>query len=237
MRIDPYGDSALIVTFDREISKEVNQQVVNLYRNLKKDASFNSLIPAYNSLTLSYNRSSINFEKASQIVKQAYQDLVSNNYSHVESKTYTIPVCYDPCFGLDLIEVSRQTNLTIEEMIAAHTNQVYHVYLLGFVAGFAYMGSLPEALKCARKTTPRLSVPKGAVGLAGLQTGIYPTEAPGGWQIIGSTPLEMFNPNNKPSSFLQPGDAVRFRAIGKEEYRIIQLEIETEVFEMEGLYE
>ena len=105
--------------------------------------------------------------------------------------------------------------------------------MLGFVAGFAYMGSLPNHLACKRKATPRLRVPKGSVGLAGLQTGIYPTEAPGGWQIIGQTPLRMFDGNRPETSLLRPGDNVKFRPIGQAEFKIIQLKIETGIFEME----
>ncbi|OEK05134.1 5-oxoprolinase subunit PxpB [Roseivirga misakiensis] len=233
MRVDPFGDSALIVTFDREISIEVNQRVIALYQKLKSNPTFNFLIPAYNSLTLGLSSNATSFEEASALIHQNYSELADQDQLITSSKTFVIPVCYAPDFSLDMDEVVLHTKISQEEIIEYHTSQVYHVYMLGFVAGFAYMGSLPKALDCPRKTTPRLKVPKGAVGLAGLQTGIYPAMAPGGWQIIGNTPIEMFNPENNPASVLQPGDSVKFRAIGKEEYRFIQLKIETDIFEME----
>mgnify|MGYP000109043741 CR=1 FL=1 len=232
MRIDPFGDSALLITFDREISELVNQEVISLYKRLQRIDGFQYLIPAYNSLTIGLDLKQWNFERASAAVRSEYER-VPKTPKVSAKETYTIPVCYESPLEMDLDDVSRQTGLSKNEIIDLHTNQTYRVYMLGFVAGFAYMGSLPESLNCKRKETPRLKVPKGSVGLAGLQTGIYPTEAPGGWQIIGQTPLEMFDLHRSDTSLLKPGDCVKFRAISFEEFRIIRLKIETGIFEME----
>ncbi|MBO3700569.1 5-oxoprolinase subunit PxpB [Roseivirga sp. E12] len=235
MEIQPFGDSAIIVTFEKVISEEVNQKVISLYEALKVQKGISYLIPAYNSLTIGYDIENWKFVTISDLVKVTINGTPKLS-STSERKVYSIPVCYEKPFDLDSLEVCEQIDLTKEELIQMHTGQVFRVYMLGFVAGFAYMGSLPEHLACKRKATPRLRVPKGSVGLAGLQTGIYPTEAPGGWQIIGQTPLNMFDPNRGQTSLLAPGDYVKFRAIGLEEFKIIQLKIETEIFEMEEAY-
>lgn len=232
MRIDPFGDSALIVTFERVISEEVNQQVISLYKKLEGMDGFIYLIPAYHTLTVGLDHKVWNFDRASATIKRTYEHL-SDVVLPQTTEFYTIPVCYESPFDIDMEDVSSQTGLSRQEIITQHTSQTFRVYMLGFVAGFAYMGSLPEILRCKRKETPRLKVPKGAVGLAGIQTGIYPTEAPGGWQIIGQTPLEMFDLHRKETSLLKPGDHVKFRAVSTEEFKIIRLKIETGIFEME----
>lgn len=232
MKIKPFGDSALIITFERVISETTNQQVISLYNALKSKQGITYLIPAYNSLTVGIALGNWNVSTASVSIQQIFDQLPKSE-SIVVDKTYTIPVCYEKPYDLDSEDVCQQTNLSKEELIEIHTSHTFRVYMLGFVAGFAYMGSLPSQVACKRKPTPRLRVPKGSVGLAGLQTGIYPTEAPGGWQIIGQTPLQMFDGNRSETSLLKPGDHVKFRAIGLDEFKIIQLKIETDIFEME----
>ncbi len=236
MRIQPFGDSALLVTFENIISEEVNQKVISLFHVLEKSDGFNSLIPAFNSLTIGVNKTIWSLTEATSFV----QDIINNQQLlsyNGDQTSYVIPACYDKEFGPDLDEVSTQSGLSLDEVIQLHTSHTYRVYMLGFVAGFAYMGSLPEKLWCNRKQTPRVRVPKGSIGLAGRQTGIYPTDAPGGWQLIGQTPLEMFNPDRLKMSLLKPGDLVRFRAVEKDEFKIIKLKIETGIFEMETIDE
>lgn len=236
MKIQPFGDSALLITFKQVISEEVNQKVISLYKSLIGTEGFVSLIPAYNSLTISFNKRIWSFNSANTLVRDVLDKLSQQN-PPLPSVTYSIPVCYNKSYGPDLLEVSRHTGLSEAKIIELHTSHTYRVYMLGFVAGFAYMGSLPRQLKCKRKSTPRMRVPQGAIGLAGIQTGIYPTEAPGGWQIIGRTPLNMFDPHRLKTSLLQPGDSVRFRSIEENEFKIIQLKIETGIFEMEVIDE
>jgi inhibitor of KinA len=134
-----------------------------------------------------------------------------------------IPVCYDHEFSPDLKEVSAQTGRSVEEIIDAHLNTEFYVYMLGFMPGFAYMGDMPDEFSCRRKETPRTKVPLGAVGLALRQTAIYPFESPGGWQIIGRTPMKMFDPTREHASLLNAGDTVRFRKISLDEFRDYQL--------------
>lgn len=232
MKIQPFGDSAVLVSFEKVISEEVNQKVILLYKALSSEKGISYLIPAYNSLTIGFERNHWTFDSVSKRI-MALIERIPKTEAEKKTKIYSIPVCYEKPFDLDSDEVHQQTGISKEELIQTHTDQVFRVYMLGFVAGFAYMGSMPNHLACQRKATPRLSVPKGSVGLAGLQTGIYPTDAPGGWQIIGQTPLNMFDPNREQTSLLKPGDYVKFRSIGLEEFKIIRLKIETSIFEME----
>lgn len=126
------------------------------------------------------------------------------------SRTIDIPVCYDADFGLDLEWLARETRLTIEQVIALHIGATYQVHFLGFLPGFAYMGGLPQPLRVPRHTSPRTRVPAGSVAIAGAQTGIYPSDTPGGWRILGRTPLTIFDPAREQPSLLLPGDTVRF---------------------------
>jgi inhibitor of KinA len=130
----------------------------------------------------------------------------------------TIPVCYGGSFGPDLAEVAGLHQLSIAEVIQLHSAVVYKVYMIGFMPGFAYLGGMDERLSTPRKVTPRKSVPAGAVGVAGGQTGVYPLESPGGWQIIGQTPVRLFDLNRREPSLLKPGDTVIFKAIDSKEF-------------------
>jgi allophanate hydrolase subunit 1 len=134
------------------------------------------------------------------------------------ARTVDIPVCYGGEFGPDLDEVAELCGLTAVEVVALHAGGEYLAYMIGFAPGFPYLGGLPDQLVVPRKAAPRLHVPAGSVGLAGKQTGVYPQDSPGGWQIIGRTPIRLFTPERTPPTLLQAGDVVRFRAISCEEY-------------------
>eukprot|EP01136_Pigoraptor_vietnamica_P038048 Opistho-1_new@106825 len=125
----------------------------------------------------------------------------------------TIPVCYDLSLAPDLVELATLHQLSVEEVIQLHTAQTYRVYMIGFLPGFAYMGSVDERIRTARKANPRTKVPAGSVGIAGEQTGIYPLDSPGGWQLIGQTPLPLFDATRTDPCLLQPGDEVQFCSI------------------------
>ena len=141
--------------------------------------------------------------------------------------------CYDISLGIDLEDVSERLQLSQEELVFMHTNQQYTVYGIGFLPGFMYLGGLPKALEIPRKETPRLKVPQGAVGLASRQTGIYPQESPGGWNIIGNCPVTIFNVHNAPPCFVNMGDKIQFYPISKAEYDLHKIENEVGVFKLE----
>lgn len=136
----------------------------------------------------------------------------------IEPRIITIPVCYGGEFGPDLEFVAKYNNISTEEVIHIHTNSEYTVHMIGFAPGFPYLGGLSEKIFAPRKNTPRLKIPAGSVGIAGGQTGVYPIESPGGWQVIGQTPLKLFTPTKQIPSLLQMGDIIKFKAIGIDDF-------------------
>lgn len=221
-KIFPLGDNALTVEFGNEISPELNNQVVKLADYFERN-SFAGLIesvPAYASLACFYDVSIVrknypHFSTAFNAVKHlaeiALQNL--NELQERESQILEIPVCFDEEFALDLESVAATNKLTKRKVIEIFLCKTYRVYMLGFLPGFSYMGAIDERIAAPRKSSPRLKVPKGSVGIAGRQTGIYSLASPGGWQIIGKTNIELFTPEAESPTFLQAGDSVKFYAV------------------------
>jgi len=215
-----YGEKALLINFKNEISPEVHQHVKICYFYLKslKLNGIEALIPAYNSLTVVFNIDKIE----RKTLKVLLENIPFEKETKIatSSKTVKIPVCYDVSLGIDLKEVSLKLNLSISKIIELHASKPYLVYMLGFAPGFMYLGGLDKRLHIPRKKTPRLKIHAGAVGLADQQTGVYPLETPGGWQIIGQTPLSLFNP--KQPSLVEMGNFVQFVPITLREFHQIQ---------------
>ncbi|MDX1628547.1 MAG: 5-oxoprolinase subunit PxpB [Fulvivirga sp.] len=214
MKCIPFGHEALLINFEQEINPKINHEVHELASKLKENKAITFLIPAYCSLTVGYDRQETSFEK----LKKEIEKLSPDKQNHVPNKKLKIPVCYDPEFALDMEEVSHQTGLSSKEIITAHTACDFTVYMIGFMPGFPYLGKLPDALHCKRKKVPRKEVPALAVGLAGFQTGIYPASSPGGWQIIGRTPVSLISGATHAHFLLQPGNQVRFYAIDADQF-------------------
>ena len=211
-------DQAITIEFAAEINEATNMQVIALQHAIESNPfiGFIECVPAYGSLTVYFNE-----HVSASTVRSWLSDLIaqfSNTSLATEGKQISIPVCYDPSLGTDLPWVSSHLNLSLEEIISLHTSVVYRVYMIGFIPGFPYMGTLPKALEVPRKQTPSMKIPAGSVAIAGKQTGIYPAEVPGGWQVIGRTPLRMFDPTKSPCSFLNAGDIVQFKPITLETF-------------------
>jgi inhibitor of KinA len=162
------------------------------------------------------------FEWVKNEVECAIQEY--SNGGTLPWRSLRIPVCYDLAFGIDLKTLARASKLLVDEVIALHTQQTYHVYMLGFLPGFAYMGIVDDKIAIPRLSTPRKHVPAGSVGIAGNQTGIYPVDSPGGWNIIGRTPVKLFDPESESLTVLQPGDEVSFIPISKSVYESFDAE-------------
>lgn len=212
------GDTALSVELGEGIAWAVNRRVHALFRTLKRRGlpGILSLNPTYRSLFVQYDPTLCSFERLITTVEEALVGLEDS--SEASQSVLDIPVCYGDEFGPDLAEVAAYHGLSPEEVIRRHTAPVYHVYMIGFTPGFPYLGGLDPVLFTPRKAVPRSKVPAGSVGIAERQTGIYPIESPGGWQIIGRTPLKLFDLHRDPPFLVEAGMAVRFHAVSREAY-------------------
>jgi len=211
-KIVPLGDSSLLVQFGREIDLSINRRVHAL-ANLLDASPFEGMIetvPAYATLLVQYDPLVISFTKARGFLREKISQVdetVSRNPRKLE-----VPVRYGGEFGIDLESVAGHLHLQVEDVIRIHTQRMYTVFMMGFTPGFPYMGKLDDALVMPRLETPRTRVPAGTVAIAGSQTGIYPVTSPGGWRLIGWTPLQLFDPNSKSPFLFAPGDEVKFVA-------------------------
>ncbi|GAV22772.1 5-oxoprolinase subunit PxpB [Carboxydothermus pertinax] len=218
LKIYSLGEGCLGVYFEKEINLEVNQKVMTLDQRLKGIPGIIETVPTYRALAVYFEPLSLSFGELKNLVESLTQDL-KEDLSIATTRVYRIPVVYGGEFGPDLLEVARINNLTPEEVVAIHTKKRYYIYMLGFTPGFPYLGGLDPRIAAPRKVSPRPRVEAGSVGIAGMQTGIYPLSSPGGWQIIGRTPLRLFNPENPQAPFLlEPGGYIEFYPISVEEY-------------------
>jgi inhibitor of KinA len=222
MRIIPASDSSVLVEFGAVIAPEIQDQVLGLFHALQArgDEHIRNLHPGYASLLLDFDPLAITHEDVATVVEL----LVNTGFAEAESdsKVVEIPVCYDAEFGPDLADVATHTKLPAAEVVRLHSGAMYRVCFLGFTAGFAYLGGMPEVLHTPRLATPRRAVAAGSVGIAGGQTGIYPTQTPGGWRLIGRTPLRMFEAEAEPPTRVRAGDRIRFATIGRAEFERLE---------------
>jgi KipI family sensor histidine kinase inhibitor len=218
----PFGDSALLVEFGNTIDPETNQKVISLDRMIQKTKieGVEELVPTYRSLLIRYNPLKTDYETLVSHVK-TLENTLKKAKLKTESRNIVIPVVYGGEYGPDLEYVAERHGLTREKVVELHSERQYRVYMIGFVAGFPYLGEVTDEISTPRLETPRLRVPAGSVGIAEKQTGVYPCEAPGGWRIIGKTPLKLFNPSWQPPTLLKPGDAVRFKPISETEFKVL----------------
>lgn len=230
------GDSAATIQLGTEMSEADNQKIMSMHDWFSKHkfAGIRDTIIAYSSLTIFYDPGIIlkhrqGFHSAFEFVSQQLEHSFHNSIIEDDepNSQFRIPVCYDPEFGIDLPAVSEYTKLSVDEIIQIHQSKSYRVYMLGFLPGFAYMGELDAALYMPRKDTP-IGVTAGSVGITSNQTGIYPLNSPGGWRIIGRTPISLFDPSRSRPVEMRAGDHIQFYAISKEEFESNRNFIETE---------
>ena len=191
------------------------------------------IVPSYNSITLVHRETPIAFSDFKKNIESWYTEEFETNPR--QKYLWRLPVCYDLDFGIDLQEVSEKLNKSMDEVIALHTSVPYTVYGIGFLPGFMYLGGLPKALEVPRRSDPRLHVQKGSVGLAGKQTGVYPQESPGGWNIIGNCSVPMFDSKSETPSFVNVGDKVQFYAIERAAYNLHKIEGEVGIYKLEKI--
>ena len=221
-RYCPNGDRMLLIELAEEISVAVHNQVFALARELEKFPAIGIVecIPSYRSLGVVYDPDQISYRDL--VARFEALESSSNPEMKSASSTVEIPVCYGKDMGPDLDFVARHNQMSAEDVIQIHTSADYRVFLLGFSPGFPYLGGMSSRIATPRLEEPRLRVPAGSVAIGGNQTGIYPTENPGGWRLIGRTPLQVFDLGRENPFLLNPGDRVRFRSITAHEFQGLQ---------------
>lgn len=226
-QLSPLGDCAITIEFGDSINDQSHQTIQSISSFLDDNSPdwMIEYVPAFTTITLFYDPIKIPWSHRQHMLPYVFVSEQLNRLLSTfetgtiyQTRTVEIPICYGGEFGPDLEIVAKINHLTIDEVIQIHTANEYLVYMIGFAPGFPYLGGMSEKIATPRKETPRLTIPSQSVGIAGQQTGIYPIETPGGWQIIGRTPLKLFRPHENPPSLLTAGDKVRFRSISHQEF-------------------
>jgi inhibitor of KinA len=211
------GDAALYCDFGQDVNKTINSNVIKYYNNIKKlnIESINNITPSYNKLIISFDLNKIKFNELKNIIEKIHLD----DDEKLLGKQIEIPVCCEEPYSLDLSELERKLNLTKEIILNNFFKNEYFCYMTGFIAGMPFLGDINASLRAKRLETPRVKVPKGSVGITEQFTNIYTFESPGGWNIIGNTPLKVFDSSKEiEPNLINPGDTVLFKRISKEEY-------------------
>jgi KipI family sensor histidine kinase inhibitor len=221
----PSGDSALIIKAGDVISEEVNLTVRKLLKRLEEEniQGITDFIPSYNELMVCYDPAKTGYRRLLESLRACAADPGAILLPPAE--VVHVPVLYGGEAGPDLHHVAEHNGLAAEDVIRIHSSADCLVYMLGFTPGFCYLGGMDKRIATPRHETPRLKIPAGSVGIAGEQTGIYPFESPGGWQLIGRTPLRLFNPDSRPEFLFSAGDYIRFYPVDRDEYEQIAEEV------------
>lgn len=226
--LQPLGDQAVIIELGDEITNDIQKKIhlVTAYLDAEAPSWIIEYIPAFTTITIFYepmmlarlcNHQVLPYEYACKLIDDLLKTITGNKAA--EPRVIKIPVCYGGEFGPDLETVAKINGLTTDEVIHIHAGGDYSVFMIGFAPGFPFIGGMSESIAAPRRDTPRLKIPARTVGIAGMQTGVYPIETPGGWQLIGRTPIELFRPDDEIPSLLHAGDKVQFFPISLEEYK------------------
>ena len=234
------GDGAITMVLRDEISPEVNERVFRFTDAIESEAMLgvNEVVPAYCSLTIYYNPLEVGFDLMAARLRRLWYKVesVALEAAGDEKKVtvYHLPTAYGGEFGPDLEAVSKHAGLSTDKVVELHKTPIYRVYMLGFSPGFPYLGGMDERIVCPRLKSPRGKVPAGSVGIADKQTGVYPAESPGGWRIIGRTPVKLFDINSNPPALLKPGTYVRFIAVPRGDYEKLKASVRDGEFALEA---
>jgi len=215
--ISNLGDAALYCDFGKEVNKEINSKVIQYFKNIKekKIEGITNITPSYNKLIISFDMKIANFEN----LKEKIENLNLKEFINKKSDIIKIPICCDKEFSLDLKKLEKKLKISEDKILEKFFSREYYCYMTGFIAGHPFLGDTDESLRVKRLETPRVKIPKGSVGLTEQFCNIYSFESPGGWNIIGNTPLNIFDKKNenKPN-LINPGDTVVFEKISKSEH-------------------
>ena len=232
--VRPFGEHAVLLEWPEKVDTAILDDIL-LLNNYLKTTCLNSdeweTVPSYNSLLLIQRNQKVVFASFELKLKEWYEKRIGSD--KMEKFLWRLPVCYDRDFAIDLEEVSKTLGKSIEEVITLHTSHEFTVYGIGFLPGFMYLGGLPSTLEVPRRSEPRTKVAAGSVGLAGKQTGIYPQESPGGWNIIGSCSVPIFDATRENPCFVNVGDRIQFYSISRAEYELHKIEGEVGIYQFE----
>ena len=216
--ISNLGDAALYCDFGKEISKEINTQVIRYFKTIQKKniVGVNNLTPSYNKLIISFDLKKINFKKLKKIIDNI--EIIKSD--SIQNKKFEIPICCEKEFSLDIKRLEEKLKMKEEKIYESFFKKEFFCYMTGFIAGMPFLGDLDINMRVKRLETPRVKVPKGSVGITEQFANIYTYESPGGWNIIGNTPIKIFDKlNEKDPNLINPGDTVIFKNITKDEYQ------------------
>ena len=218
------GESGLVVELADKIDLKVNLAVHAISNSIQRELSgiVEAVVPTYRSLLVIFDPLQVSRDSLIEKIEAIHQTVAMNGAPTAPAKTVVIPVLYGGDAGPDLDFVARHNKLTPEEVIDLHTSVSYRIYMMGFTPGFPYLGGMSERIAAPRLSSPRKEIPAGSVGIAGMQTGLYPQKSPGGWQLIGRTPLKVFDPTAAQPFLYQAGDLLRFDAVTEVEYGRIE---------------
>lgn len=230
----PFGERSVLIEWPPLIGEKILADILHL-KNKIQNSEIKDIVEirvAYHSLLIVYKNNLSVFELSIKNLEYIYQQV--EHYSKPEIKQWKIPVCYDTIFATDLEEMALAKRLSKEAIIKRHTEAIYTVYFIGFLPGFMYLGGLDKELHFPRKQTPRLKIEKGSVAIGGNQTGVYPCESPGGWNIIGNSPIDFFNPKKDVPCFAKSGDRIVFNPISLKKYRNIEKMVQLGIYDLES---
>ncbi|WP_282030885.1 5-oxoprolinase subunit PxpB [Winogradskyella eximia] len=235
LRFLQYNECSILVEWPAIIDENMLQDILRFKNIIKNNCVKENIevITAYNSILIVYSFTIDNVNSVFLSLRALYES--QNNEQLIDSRIFKIPVCYDAEFAVDIENFSKEIKLSKSEIIKRHSEAFYTVFFTGFLPGFLYLGGLNSTLHLNRKITPSLNVKKGSVGIGGKQTGIYPQDSPGGWHIIGNSPIELFNSKQNPPCFIKAGDKVKFYPITKSEYLKIQNKVLLSTFNSKKL--
>ncbi len=222
VRILTAGDSSLLIEFGKEISPEINRRIASMVQLIKEQhiEGMVDMIPAFCSLLVNYDPRVVSYDK----MKRRLESLVRMDIKTGENakKIFEIPVLYGGEYGPDLADIAEHAGLSGQEVIDIHSSRDYLIYMLGFLPGFCYLGGLDERIHTPRLSNPRLKIRAGSVGIGGSQTGIYPLDSPGGWRLMGMTPVKTYDPDRETPILVEAGNYIRFVPIDEVEYQRIR---------------
>lgn len=232
--IDAFGESAVIIKWPNQVDENILNDILVFQKKLKNELDDGWVfVPAYNTLTIIQPNGILDFKALKPKLEKWFNS--KGELDNFQRFFWKLPVCYHEEFGPDMALLEDQMGLSKEEIIKLHTSHTFTVYGIGFLPGFMYLGGLPTVLETKRRAEPRLNVAQGSVGLAGKQTGIYPQDSPGGWNIIGKCPVPMFSIKAEEPCFVHVGDQVQFVAINKAEYEVLKIKAEVGILQPEKL--